>query len=507
VIALLQAAGVVPSPDAVDEPFSTALLLTTFGILLGISILFSRASERFGVPVVLVFLGIGILAGSEGLGGIPFEDYGFAFRLGTVALVLILFDGGLNTPFLAIKQAIRPAGILATFGVLGTAGLVAAGANALGFTWAEALLLGAVVSSTDAAAVFAALRGSGVHLRRRVGVTLEIESGINDPMAVILTTVLTHNLITPGEVVLSRAIFEVVLQLGVGGVLGYGIGRGGRLLLARFRLPAGGLYPALTLTLAFLAFGVPTLFYGSGFLAVYVAGLVLGNGALPFRASLLRVHDALAWLSQIAMFLVLGLLVFPSRLAGVAGTGLVLAIFLAVVARPLVVVLCLLPFRYTAREVALVGWAGLRGAVPIILATFPVLAGAPGAERIFDVVFFIVVVNAIIPGGTIGWVTRRLGLESRDPPSPKAVLEIESMKPLRGRLASFYIDEALAVNNVPLAELPFPDGSSVTMIVRGEDIIAPKGNTLMEVGDHVYVLMRPEDEALVMLMFGRPEGD
>ena len=506
-IAFIKAAGAAIPPVAVDEPFSTAILLTTFGVLLGISILFSRASERFGVPVVLIFLGIGILAGSEGIGGIPFEDYGFAFRLGTVALVLILFDGGLNTPLSAIKQAIRPAGILATFGVLGTAGLVAAGAHMLGFSWAEALLLGAVVSSTDAAAVFAALRGSGVHLRRRVSVTLEIESGINDPMAVILTTVLTHNLIAPGEVVLSHAIFEVVLQLAVGALLGYAIGHGGRLLLARFRLPAGGLYPALTLTLAFLAFGVPTLFYGSGFLAVYVAALILGNGALPYRASLLRVHDALAWLSQIAMFLVLGLLVFPSRLGEVAGTGLVLAIFLAVFARPLVVILCLLPFRYTAREVALIGWAGLRGAVPIILATFPVLAGAPGAERIFDVVFFIVVVNAVIPGGTVGWATRRLKLESRDPPTPKAVLEIESMQPLRGRLVSFYIDEALAVHNVALSDLPFPEGAAVTMIVRGDDIIAPKGNTLMEIGDHVYVLMRPEDEPLVMLMFGRPEGD
>jgi cell volume regulation protein A len=507
-IAFLQAGGQAPLlGGAAGEPTATALLLTTFGILLGVSILFSRASERLGVPVVLIFLGIGILAGSEGIGGIPFEDYGFAFRVGTVALVLILFDGGLNTSLAAVRQAIKPAGVLASVGVIGTAGLVAVGAQFLGFGWPEALLLGAIVSSTDAAAVFAALRGSGIHLRRRVGVTLEIESGVNDPMAVILTTVLTHNLLAPGEIVFWRLVVDVLLQMAVGALFGYAVGYGGRHLLGRFKLQAGGLYPALMLALAFLAFGLPTLFYGSGFLAVYVAGLILGNGALPYRAGVLRVNDALAWLSQIAMFLVLGLLVFPSRLAEVASTGLALAVFLAFVARPVVVVLCLLPFGYTAREITLIGWAGLRGAVPIILAAFPVLSGAPGATRIFDVVFFIVVANAIIPGGTIPWAARWLRLESRDPPTPKAVLEIESMRPLKGKLASFYIDEALAVNGVALADLPFPEGAAATMIVRGEDIIAPKGNTVMVSGDHVYVLMRPEDEPLILLMFGRPEGE
>src|SRR5688572_21593449 len=247
------------------EPLATAILLTTFGILLGVSIMFSRASARFGIPTVLIFLGIGILAGSEGIGGIPFENYAFSFRIGTIALVLILFDGGLNTPAAAVRQVAKPAGVLATLGVLGTAGVVAAGAHVLGFDWPQALLLGAVVSSTDAAAVFAALRGSGIHLKRRVGATLEIESGVNDPMAVILTVALTRNLIAPGEAVWWRVVGSVALEMVIGGVLGYGLGRGGRLLLSRFRLTAGGLYPALMLTLAFLAFGVTTLLHGSGF--------------------------------------------------------------------------------------------------------------------------------------------------------------------------------------------------------------------------------------------------
>jgi cell volume regulation protein A len=340
-----------------------------------------------------------------------------------------------------------------------------------------------------------------------VGVTLEVESGINDPMAVILTTALTSNLIAPDARRALHVAVDVVREMTIGAVAGVGIGYGGRFLLERLPLRVGGLYPVLTLALAFLAFGVPTLLHGSGFLAVYVAAVVLGTGELRYRAGLVRVHDALAWLGQIAMFLVLGLLVFPSRLLDVAWVGLGLALFLAVVARPLVTALCLLPFRFARREVAYVGWVGLRGAVPIILATFPVLTGAPGAERVFDVVFFIVVVNALVPGATVPWVTRRLGLETREPEPPKAVLEITSMQPLSGELLSFHVDEALAVTGVPIAELPFPEGAAATLIVRGRELIAPKGHTVLETGDHVYIFARPEDRGFIQLMFGRPEEE
>ena len=489
------------------EPLATALVLTTFGLLLALSIIFSRAAERFAVPVALVFLIIGVLAGSEGIGGIAFEDYGVAFRLGTVALVLILFDGGLHTPIDAVREAAKPAGILATLGVLATTGLLAVAARALGFSWEEALVLGAVVSSTDAAAVFSVLRGSGLQLKRRVGLTLEVESGINDPVAVILTTALTAQLVGGGPAFPASIALSALIEMVVGGALGVAIGYGGKALLRRVKLPGGGLYPALTLAIAFLAFGVPTLVHGSGFLAVYVTALILGNGQLPYRAGLLRVHHALAWLGQVVMFLVLGLLVFPSRLFDVAGIGLILALFLAVIARPLVVAVSLLPFAYRAREIAYIGWVGLRGAVPIILATFPVLAGAPGAARVFDVVFFIVVVNALVPGATVGWVTRKLGLEAREAPSPPAVLEIESMQPLNGELMSFYIEDELAVAGASLADLPFPDGAAVAMIVRGPDVVPPKGSTTITVGDHVYVFARTEDRPLIHLMFGRPEGD
>src|SRR3954464_697230 len=436
------------------EPEATALLLTTCGLLLGVSVIFSRASQRTGIPIALLFIVVGMVAGSEGLGHIAFDDYRFAFRVGVVALALILFDGGLNTPLATVRKAAAPAGLLATVGVAGTALLVAAVAHALGVGWPEALLIGAVVSSTDAAAVFAVLRGSGLQLKRRVGVTLEVESGINDPVAVILTTVLTQNLLTPGSAAGFRIPAEIAVQLVMGTAVGMAAGYGGRHLLGRLTLLSGGLYPVMTLSLGLLAFGVATLAHGSGFLAVYLAGLLLGNGPLPYRTGLLRVHDALAWLSQVGMFLILGLLVYPSRLLDAAAVGLSLALLLAIVVRPLVVALCLLPFRYPRREVLYIGWVGLRGAVPIVLATFPVLAGAPGAGRLFDLVFFIVVATALIPGATVAWVTRRMGLQSKEPPAPQAVLAIESRQPIKGELMSFYIDEALLVAGMPLEELP-----------------------------------------------------
>jgi potassium/hydrogen antiporter len=489
------------------EPFATALLLATCGVLLTVSVVFSRASQRFGVPIALIFLLVGILAGSEGIGGIPFEDYQFAFRMGSLALALILFDGGLNTPAHAVRHSWAPAGMLATAGVGLTAVMVALPAYLWGLAWPEALLLGAVVSSTDAAAVFGVLRGSGLQLKRRVGVTLEVESGINDPVAVILTTALTINLLRPGELTGWGIGLEVAGQLAMGTVVGAGVGYGGRELLRRLLLPTGGLYPALTLAFALLAFGVATLGHGSGFLAVYLAGLILGNGPLPYRAGLLRVHDALAWLSQIGMFLILGLLVFPSQLPAVASLGLGVALLVALLIRPIAVALCLWPFGYPRHETLFIGWVGLRGAVPIILATYPVLLGAPGGDRIFHLVFFIVVVNAIVPGATVAWVTRRLGLQTAEPPAPQAVLAIESRLPLRGELMSFYIDEAVVVAGMQLAELDFPEGAAVALIVRGDELVPPKGATTLKPGDHVYVIAQQEDRPFIQLIFGRPEAE
>lgn len=490
------------------EPLRTAFLLAIAGVLMLVSVLLSRASGRSGLPVAMLFLGIGMVAGSDGPGGIAFNDYGSAFRLGTVALVLILFDGGLNTPLSAVRAAIRPASVLATAGVVGTAALMALAAHWLfGFEWHMAMLLGAIVSSTDAAAVFSVLRGSGLHLKRRVGTTLELESGLNDPMAVLLTVALTQNLARGEELNGWALLLESVVQMAVGGALGVGLGVGGRLIIKRLRLQVAGLYPVMTLALAFLAFGLPTLFHGSGFLAVYAVGVLLGNETLRYRTGLLRVHDALAWLAQVAMFLVLGLLVYPRELLDVAWVGLGLSLFLAFIARPLAVLLCLLPFRFPAGEIVYTGWVGLRGAVPIILATYPVLAGAPGAHVLFNVVFFIVVVNGFIPGMTVPWVTRKLGLAANVPEPPPAVLEIASTQLLNGELSAFYIDSASASAGARISELPFPPESAAMLIVRGLELLAPKGDTVLKPGDHVYVFSRTEDLPFLRLMFGQREDE
>jgi len=489
------------------EPLPTAFLLTLCGVLLALSVLFSRASGRFGIPVALLFLAVGMAAGSDGPGGIEFSDYGLAFRLGTVALVLILFDGGLNTPLSSIRTAIRPAAVLATVGVVMTAAVAGLAAHLLfDFPWQQALLLGAIVSSTDAAAVFSVLRGSGLQLKRRVGTTLELESGLNDPMAVILTTAMTLSLASGSEPGWEW-VWGAVMQMGVGAGLGLGLGWAGRLLLKRLRLRAAGLYPVMTLALAMLAFGVPTLLHGSGFLAVYIVGIALGNEAIRYRTGLLRVHDALAWLSQVGMFLVLGLLVFPGAVLEVAWEGLGMGLVLAFVARPLAVLLCLLPFRFPPREILYTGWVGLRGAVPIILATFPVLSDAPGAREIFNIVFFIVVVNGLVPGATVPWVTRKLGLAANVPEPPPAVLEIASTQLLNGELSAFYIGSASAVAGERISDLPFPPGSAAMLLVRGQELVAPRGDTVFQTGDHVYVFCHSEDLPLLRLLFGQQEDE
>jgi potassium/hydrogen antiporter len=396
----------------VHEPNATALLLGTAGLLLAVSALLSPVARRTGLPVAFLFLAVGMLAGSDGIGHIAFEDYPFAFRLGTLALALILFDGGLNTSVDRFLPVLAPASVLATLGVAGSAGVVALAARCLfDIPWLDGWLLGAIISSTDAAAVFSVLRGSGTALREKVGATLEVESGLNDPMAVILTLAFTTSLVS-GTPLGWNVLANVLLQLTVGAALGIGFGLAAGWLVQRVPLPIPGLVPVVTVGFALFSFGVTTLLGGSGFLAVYLTGIALGRRTLPDRVGLIRVHDGLAWLAQVVMFLMLGLLVFPSRLEAVALRGTVLALLLAFVARPLVVLLCLLPFRYTWRERLYIGWVGLRGAVPIILATFPVLARVPGNQLLFNVVFFAVVVSSILPGATVSRVSRWLNVRA-----------------------------------------------------------------------------------------------
>lgn len=493
--------------NVIAEPFTTAVLLTTLAALLAAAAMLKPTCDRLGIPVVLLFLVLGMIGGSEGIGGIYFADYNVAVRLGIVALILILFDGGLNTSVATIRCSLVPASLLATVGVAATAVLVALGARALGLEWSEAFLLGAVVSSTDAAAVFAVLRGSRLSLKPRLGSTLEFESCVNDPMAVILTLAVMGAIIGGESVGFSAwsLLWEVPVQLALGLAAGVAIGYIGRVLLNRFTLPTPGLYPVLTLAGAFLSFGAATLINGSGFLAVFFTAVVLGNGPLPYRAGMIRVHDAIAWLSQVSMFLMLGLLVYPSRLPEVAWIGLPLAIFLALVARPLATIPILWPFGYSSREMGYTGWVGLRGAVPIILATFPVLAEVPGADRIFDIVFFVVVVSAIIPGATIRWLARKWDLQTAENPPPHAVLEINSTTPLGGDLLSFLITPPLAVAGAKLKNIPFPRGAAAVLLIRGGEVQACRGDTELRPGDHVYIYCDIKDRPFLKLLFGRPE--
>ncbi|MFP4208967.1 MAG: potassium/proton antiporter [Wenzhouxiangella sp.] len=487
------------------EPATTAVLLVAVGLLLVLSVLFSRPSERIGVPVVLVFLLIGLLVGAQ----LPehFVDFELAFRIGTVGLVLILFDGGLNTPFRQVRRYLAPASVLASLAVIGTAVVVATIARLLGLGWTEAMLLGAIVSSTDAAAVFSSLRGSGVQLRRKVGATLELESGLNDPIAIILTLSLTAQLLEPGPFRLDRLALEILVQLGVGLAAGLAIGWLGSRLLDRIRVPAAGLYPAVTLALALLAFGLPTLFMGSGFLAVYVCALMLGNRRLPYRAGILRVHDALAWLAQISMFLVLGLLAVPEMLAASAWQGLILALGLALIARPLMVLVGLWPFGYKLRESGFIAWVGLRGAVPILLATFPVLAGVPEAQELFHLVFFVVVVNAIIPGATVRWAVRQFQVEQAGHQRPAPVLEITAIDSLPIQILSFRLDPAAMVTGNPAGMLPLPKGADILLLVRDKEALPVRDDTVLLAGDHVHVMLRPEQKSTVELLFGLREDD
>jgi cell volume regulation protein A len=475
--------------------------LVVAGVLLIASALLARLSARVGVPVFMLFLAVGMLAGSDGIGQIALDDYELVFRFSTVALALILFDGGLNTSIVTFRKALGPATVLATVGVLLTAAIVAGLAWLLGLSLPLALLLGAVVSSTDAAAVFSVLRSSGIRLRDRVGATLEIESGLNDPAAILLTTLVMAWITSPDSLGLTF-LWMVVLQLVVGVAGGCVIGWLGRWMLTRTRLPVAGLAMVITTGIALLAFGIPTLLAGSGFLSVYVAALVLGNTTLPYRASLMRVHDALAWLAQVSMFLLLGLLVFPSRLMEVAGVGLLLGLGLALIARPLAAGLCLLPFRFRRRELAAVSWIGLRGAVPIVLATLPVMAAVEGAERLFDLVFFIVVVSSVIPGATVALAARKLGVTSNAPPPPQAVLEITSLQSLEGDILQFVIRPGLAAAGATIHELPMPAGTTAMLIVRGRELIGPRGPTRLEVGDHLFLFCRREDRDLIELIFG-----
>lgn len=472
-------------------------ILIGAAVLLLVSVLASKISDRFGVPALLLFLILGMLAGSDGPGGIYFDDPAIAQSIGIVALILILFSGGLDTQWSSVRPVTKEAALLATFGVLGTALITGIVAQAvLGLPLKEGLLLGAIVSSTDAAAVFSVLRSKGISLKGRLKPLLELESGSNDPMAVLLTVGLIELILQPS---LSPGFLVgfFLRQMLIGAVMGYATGRVMLFVVNRLRLGNEGLYPVLTLSLALLAFGLTDRMGGSGFLAVYVAGIVLGNNDFIHKRSLLRFHDGMAWIMQIVMFLALGLLVFPSRIVPVAGAGLAIAACLVFLARPISVFVTLLPSRLSWREKAFISWVGLRGAVPVILATYPLLAGIPQAELLFNAVFFVVLTSVLLQGTSLPLVARWLKVEA--PALPKRVYPIEytRMSGLRSELEELPVPPHSQVAGRAIVDLGLPDAFLIILVARDNDFLVPSGGTVLQAGDILLALSDKESLAHV----------
>lgn len=481
-------------------------ILIGTSILLLISVLVSKISDRFGIPALLLFLILGMLAGSDGPGGIYFDDPALAQFVGVIALVLILFSGGLSTEWNQVRPVTKEGLLLSTLGVFITALVVGLFAGVLlGLSLVEGLLLGSIVSSTDAAAVFSVLRSKGISLKGKLKPLLELESGSNDPMAIFLTIGLIQ-LIAQPDLSPLNLIGLFIQQMLVGAVLGYGLGRAMLFLVNRLKLGYEGLYPVLTLSLVFLTFGLTDVIGGSGFLAVYLAGIVLGHHDFIHKRSLLRFHDGLAWIMQIAMFLTLGLLVFPSRLVPIIGIGLLVAGCLMFIARPVSVFIGLLPSALDWREKTFISWVGLRGAAPIILATFPLLARLEQADLIFNVIFFVVLTSVLLQGTSIPLVARWLGVDA--PAIPKRVYPIEytPMGGLKSELKELPIPFGSDIAGKAIVELRLPSDFLVILVARDNDFVLPSGGTVLQGGDTLLVLSDKESLEEVMTKFDLSES-
>jgi len=475
-------------------------------LLLLAAILLGWFSQRANLPLLLVFLVVGMLAGEDGPGGIQFDDLELSFLVGNLALAVILLDGGMRTRYAIFRVALAPALALATVGVVLTAGLVGAFAAAVsGFDWRYGVLLGAIVGSTDAAAVFAILGTSGARLNERLAATLELESGLNDPMAVFLTIalieVVRHGVSAAGPSILA----ELVLQFGIGGTAGLAAGMALAWLLGHVRLSTG-LYALLTVAGGVLVFALTNRIGGSGFLAVYLAGLIVGNRPTHASDDALRAMDGFAWLAQAAMFLLLGLLVTPSELPAIAWPALGLAVWLMLVARPAAVAACLAPFRFAARDTVFVAWVGLRGAVPIILALFPLLAGIENARTLFNYAFFVVLMSLLVQGSTVAAAARRLRVALPPRPEPLARTPIIAGKRDEWESVQFAVAPDSRAAGMRPADLDLPEGTSVAGLFRHGNRLPLSAWTTIEGGDVASLIARATDvERLADLFAAEPQ--
>ncbi|MDF3127240.1 potassium/proton antiporter [Rheinheimera sp. 1928-s] len=469
------------------------LTILVAGALFFSSIVATLISARLGAPLLLIFLVIGMLAGEDGLLGIKFGNPDVALLIGSIALVIILFDGGMRTHPDRVRVVLAPAAVLATLGVVLTCGILGVAASYLfNLTLLEGLLLGAILSSTDAAAVFSIFQSAGLNIKERVASTLEIESGSNDPMAVMLTFTLVGVLAGQSELnwSLSTVFFQQAI---VGAAVGYGAGRFFVLLCRKLPLSAA-FFPLLAVSYALLIYGLTNQFGGSGFLAVYLMGFLIGNARLPQIQQILRMHDGLAWLSQIIMFLMLGLLVTPSKLMEYAIPALILALVMIFIARPIAVFLSLVPFHFPKKDQVFISWVGLRGAVPIILALFPWLAGVPNKDLYFNVAFFVVIVSLLIQGWSIAPVARWLKLEVPPEPGPDHSMTLDSVDSNDLlQVLSFKVGKGSPIVDSDWQQLNMsPDVSYLGVLRKGEWIKAEQSPSF-QLNDMLLVLSKAKD--------------
>lgn len=474
-----------------------SIYLLTSAVLVLISVYSSKLSMRYGIPALLIFLAIGMISGSDGLSLVHFADYKLAQSLGIIALIYILFSGGLDTKWDQTRPIVIPGILLSTFGVLVSSLIVGYLASlVLKIDFLEGILLGAIISSTDAAAVFSVLRSKSIGFKHRLRELMEFESGTNDPMAIFLTIGLVQYMTLPDMTWVSFVML-FVKQTSIGLITGYVLGRVITWLINHANLAYDGLYPVLALSFVPLIYAGTDLLGGSGFLAVYLAGLVMGNSTFIHQRSLMNFFDGVGWLMQITMFLTLGLLVFPSEIITVAGSGLLIALALILLGRPLSVFLSLMATGIPFKAKLMIAWVGLRGAVPIILATFPLVAGLEQAELFFSVVFFVVVTSVLIQGPTIPLVARWLGVDSPVREKTRYPIELEPSVDTKAALKEIEITEKDYALNKQILELGLPDKVLITLINRNGKFMVPRGDTVIQKHDKLLILSDKKDVAAI----------
>ncbi len=468
--------------------FSAEHIILVCSLLLIASILASKTSFKLGIPTLILFLLIGMLAGSEGIGGIYFNDAHITQLLGIVALNFILFSGGMDTRWESVKPVLRHGISLSTIGVIFTAATIGIFVHLItDFTLLEGLLLGSIVSSTDAAAVFSILRTRSIGLKGNIRPLLELESGSNDPMAYILTISFTY-LVLNGDASIAKLIFDFIKQMVIGGLLGYGLGRLMTFAINKVKLEIEGLYPVLIMAMIFFTFAFTDLIGGNGFLAVYISAMVLGNSNFIHKKSAVKFFDGQAWLMQIVMFLTLGLLVFPSGIAPIAGTGMLIALVLMFVARPIGVFIALAFFKMKLRERLFISWVGLRGAVPIVFATYPLIAGVTKADTIFHLVFFISASSVLLQGSTLPLVAKWLKVIVPKKAKKMTSLDMELYDSIQSEFVEIILPgDSIAVGK-PIVKIKLPKPTMIVLLVRDGKYIQPNGSTVLEEGDKLLVL-------------------